>query len=69
MNVEQRRIENKNYWGIVFNPLFMQDLEVALKIRHELNNVPMGPSRRGTLETSFEAVQIVLEMYVVEDFR
>lgn len=68
-NAEQRRIEDKNHWGVIFNPLLMQDLETALKIRHELSSVPMSDSRRVTLETSFEAVQIVLDLYAPEDYR
>ena len=54
-------------WGLSdMDSFYLKDLELLLRIRYELEHVPMTPEQRQIKETSFEAVQIVLDMYVVD---
>jgi hypothetical protein len=46
---------------------YKRDLQVALRLLDELNNCVMSRRRRDILETSLEAVLIVLDMYEVDN--
>ncbi len=48
-------------------PSYAADLEQYLALMDELNNSVMHPNRRALLETCKHALEIVLEMYEIDN--